>query len=162
LVALINDTTGTMIASAYTDTTMKIGCIFGTGCNAAYMEDVASIPKLAHMNLPGDMPMAINCEWGAFDNEHKILPRTPYDIMIDRDSPRPGQQAFEKMISGLYLGEIFRLVLVDLHDNKDIHIFEGQDIARLRKPYSLDASFLSAIEEYVPLHFDQPQTKSTY
>lgn len=136
-----------MIASAYTDTTMKIGCIFGTGCNAAYMEDVASIPKLAHLNLPGDMPMAINCEWGAFDNEHKILPRTPYDIIIDRDSPRPGQQAFEKMIAGLYLGEIFRLVLVDLHDNKEIHIFENQDIALLRKAYSLDASFLSAIEE---------------
>jgi hexokinase len=147
LTALINDTTGTMIASAYTDTKMAIGCIFGTGCNAAYMENCGSIPKLADMNLPPDTPMAINCEWGAFDNEHKVLPRTPYDVTIDRDSPRPGQQAFEKMIAGLYLGEIFRLVLVDLHDNKDIHIFEGQDIAALRKAYSLDASFLSAIEE---------------
>ncbi|CAG9971399.1 unnamed protein product [Clonostachys byssicola] len=147
LTALINDTTGTLIASAYTDTKMKIGCIFGTGCNAAYMENAGSIPKLAHMNLPPDTPMAINCEWGAFDNEHKVLPRTPYDLIIDRDSPRPGQQAFEKMIAGLYLGEIFRLVLVDLHDNKDIHIFEGQDITALRRPYSLDASFLSAVEE---------------
>lgn len=91
--------------------------------------------------------MAINCEWGAFDNEHKVLPRTAYDIAIDRDSPRPGQQAFEKMIAGLYLGEIFRLVLVDLAETK--HIFEGQDISSLRKPYSLDASFLSFIEEYV-------------
>jgi hexokinase len=147
LVALINDTTGTMIASAYTDSKMAIGCIFGTGCNAAYMENCGSIPKLAHMNLPADTPMAINCEWGAFDNEHKVLPRTTYDQIIDRDSPRPGQQAFEKMIAGLYLGEIFRLVLVDLHDNKDVHIFEGQDIAHLRKAYSLDSSFLSAIEE---------------
>ncbi|PHH70975.1 hypothetical protein CDD82_6810 [Ophiocordyceps australis] len=147
LTALINDTTGTMIASAYTDTDMKIGCIFGTGCNAAYMENCGSIPKLAHMKLPADTPMAINCEWGAFDNEHKVLPRTDYDKVIDRDSPRPGQQAFEKMIAGLYLGEIFRLVLVDLHDNKDVHIFEGHDIAMLRKAYTLDSSFLSAIEE---------------
>ena len=84
LTALINDTTGTLIASAYTDTKMKIGCIFGTGCNAAYMENCGSIPKLAHMNLPPDTPMAINCEWGAFDNEHKVLPRTPYDIIIDK------------------------------------------------------------------------------
>lgn len=145
--AVINDTTGTMIASAYTDPKMKIGCIFGTGCNAAYMENCGSIPKLAHMNLPPDTPMAINCEWGAFDNEHKVLPRTNYDILIDKDSPRPGQQAFEKMIAGLYLGEIFRLILVDLHDNKDVHMFEGQDIKRLRKPYSLDSSFLSAIED---------------
>ncbi|KAM0342766.1 hypothetical protein ACHAPU_009258 [Fusarium lateritium] len=147
LAAIINDTTGTLIASAYTDTAMKIGCIFGTGCNAAYMEDCGSIPKIADLNLPADLPMAINCEWGAFDNEHKVLPRTPYDVIIDKESPRPGQQAFEKMIAGLYLGEIFRLILADLHDNKSIHIFENQDIALLRKPYSLDASFLSAIEE---------------
>jgi len=145
LTALINDTTGTLIVLAYTDTKMKIGCIFGTGCNAAYMENCGSIPKLAHLNLPPETPMAINCEWGAFDNEHKVLPRTPYDEMIDRDSPRPGQQAFEKMIAGLYLGEIFRLVMVDLHDKK--HMFDGQDISALRKAYSLDSSFLSAIEE---------------
>lgn len=147
LAALINDTTGTMIASAYTDTKMKIGCIFGTGCNAAYMENCGSIPKLAHMNLPPDMPMAINCEWGAFDNEHKVLPRTKYDVIIDKDSPRPGQQAFEKMIAGLYLGEIFRLTLVDLHDNHETAIFNGQDISKLRRAYTLDSSFLSAIED---------------
>lgn len=147
LSALINDTTGTLIASAYTDDTMKIGCIFGTGCNAAYMENCGSIPKLADHNLPPDLPMAINCEYGAFDNEHAVLPRTPYDIVVDEDSPRPGQQAFEKMIAGLYLGELFRLVLVDLHDNKSCKVFQGQDISMLRKAYTLDSSFLSLIEE---------------
>ncbi|KAK3174882.1 hypothetical protein OEA41_002128 [Lepraria neglecta] len=147
LSALINDTTGTLIASAYTDDTMKIGCIFGTGCNAAYMENCGSVPKIASYNLPPDMPIAINCEYGAFDNEHYVLPRTPYDIVIDEDSPRPGQQAFEKMIAGLYLGELFRLVLVDLHDNKSCKVFQGQDISKLRKAYTLDSSFLSMIEE---------------
>lgn len=147
LSALINDTTGTLIASHYTDDTMQIGCIFGTGCNAAYMENCGSVPKIAHYNLPPDMPIAINCEYGAFDNEHVVLPRTPFDVIIDNDSPRPGQQAFEKMIAGLYLGELFRLALVDLHDNKNVKIFEGQDIGKLRKAYSLDASFLSFIEE---------------
>ncbi|KAK4691031.1 hexokinase, partial [Lecanoromycetidae sp. Uapishka_2] len=147
LSALINDTTGTLIASAYTDDTMKIGCIFGTGCNAAYMENCGSVPKIAEYNLPPDMPIAINCEYGAFDNEHYVLPRTPYDIIVDEDSPRPGQQAFEKMIAGLYLGELFRLVLVDLHDNKNCRVFQGQDISALRKVYSLDSSFLSLIEE---------------
>ena len=147
LSALINDTTGTLIASHYTDDAMQIGCIFGTGCNAAYMENCGSVPKIAHYNLPPDMPIAINCEYGAFDNEHVVLPRTPYDVIIDNDSPRPGQQAFEKMIAGLYLGELFRLVLVDLHDNKGCAVFEGQDIGKLRKAYTLDASFLSMIEE---------------
>ncbi|KAK5453009.1 hexokinase [Exophiala xenobiotica] len=146
LAALINDTTGTLIASAYTDQSMRIGCIFGTGCNAAYMENCGSIPKLKHLNLPDDTPMAINCEYGAFDNDHKVLPITKYDTIIDEQSPRPGQQAFEKMIAGLYLGEIFRLVVVDLHENKNL-LFEGQDISKLRKPYTLDASFLAFIEE---------------
>lgn len=146
LAALINDTTGTLVASQYTDPLMKIGCIFGTGCNAAYFENAGSIPKLAHLKLPPDTPMAINCEYGAFDNEHLVLPRTPYDVVIDETSPRPGQQAFEKMIAGLYLGEIFRLVLVDLAENKNL-IFENQDLSALKKPYCLDASFLATIEE---------------
>jgi len=90
LTALINDTTGTLIASSYTDSEMKIGCIFGTGCNAAYMEHFSEIPKLAHMKVDPNQEIAINCEWGAFDNEHKILPRTQYDVIIDKDSPAPG------------------------------------------------------------------------
>ncbi|KAH8929307.1 hypothetical protein BT69DRAFT_1311216 [Atractiella rhizophila] len=35
LSAIINDTTGTLIASHYVDPLTKIGVIFGTGCNAA-------------------------------------------------------------------------------------------------------------------------------
>ena len=149
LTALINDTTGTLIASHYTDPRTQVGAIFGTGCNAAYMEHCGDVPKIADWNLPPDMPIAINCEYGAFDNEHLVLPRTKYDVTIDTDSPRPGQQAFEKMISGLYLGEIFRLVLVDLHDNKtgDSQMFSQQDMTPLREPFSLDASFLSMVEE---------------
>lgn len=126
---------------------MRIGCIFGTGCNAAYMEECGEIPKIAHMNLPPDMPMAINCEYGAFDNQLKVLPRTKYDTIVDKESPRPGQQCFEKMIAGLYLGELFRLVCLELHDNPNIKLFEGQNIDKLKKAYTLDASFLSTIEE---------------
>ncbi|KAL9052740.1 MAG: hypothetical protein Q9162_005201 [Coniocarpon cinnabarinum] len=146
LTALINDTTGTLIASNYTDDQMRIGCIFGTGCNAAYMEECGEIPKIAHMNLPPDAPMAINCEYGAFDNQLKVLPRTKYDTIVDKESPRPGQQCFEKMIAGLYLGELFRLVTLELAEGP-CKMFMGQDISKLRKPYILDASFLAQIEE---------------
>lgn len=145
--ALINDTTGTLIASSYTDPEMKIGCIFGTGVNAAYMEHAGSVPKIAHVGLPPDMPVAINCEYGAFDNEHIVLPLTKYDHIIDRDSPRPGQQAFEKMTAGLYLGEIFRLALLDLLECQPGLIFKGQDTSKLEKPYLLDASVLACIED---------------
>lgn len=147
IAALINDTTGTLIASNYTDPEMRIGCIFGTGVNAAYMEHAGDVPKVAHVGLPPDMPIAINCEYGAFDNEHIVLPLTKYDHIIDRDSPRPGQQAFEKMTAGLYLGEIFRLALLDVLQTSPGLIFKGQDTSKLEKPYLLDASFLATIED---------------
>lgn len=35
ITALVNDTTGTLIASAYVDRGTRAGIIFGTGCNAA-------------------------------------------------------------------------------------------------------------------------------
>jgi len=81
---------------------------------------------------------------GAFDNEHLVLPRTNYDVDIDNNSPRPGQQAFEKMIAGYYLGEVFRLVLLDLHSQGQL--FEGKDLSELREPYALDTSVLAEIE----------------
>ena len=88
VVALVNDTVGALIASAYNDPETIIGAIFGTGCNAAYMDDVESIPKL-QTDLSGDQTISINCEYGAFDNDLRVLPRTPYDETIDVESPRP-------------------------------------------------------------------------
>ena len=74
MTSIINDTTGTLIASNYVKQDTKIACIFGTGCNAAYMEHIKNVPKIAHYNLPPDEDMAINCEYGAFDSfEHKHM-----------------------------------------------------------------------------------------
>lgn len=146
LTALINDTTGTLIASHYVDPTTKIGVIFGTGCNAAYMERVKNIPKIKHLDLPPETEMAINCEWGAFDSEHhEHLPRTKYDIAIDEESNKPGQQAFEKMIAGLYLGEIFRHVVCEMVEEGVL--FLGQNTYKIEKPYAFDTAFLSLIEK---------------
>ncbi|ODQ66054.1 putative hexokinase HXK1 [Nadsonia fulvescens var. elongata DSM 6958] len=146
--AIINDTTGTMIASNYTDPETRMGLIFGTGCNAAYMETVKNIPKLKGLlpdDIDGDTLMAINCEWGGFDNENIILPKTKWDRIIDEESPRPGEQSFEKMVAGLYLGEVLRLVLLDLYTEG--FIFQNENIEPLREAYKLDSSFLSMIEE---------------
>lgn len=148
VVALINDTTGTLVASLYTDPETKMGIIIGTGVNGAYYDVVSHIEKLDGL-LPADIPedsvMAINCEYGSFDNEHMVLPRTKYDVMIDEQSPRPGQQAFEKMTSGYYLGEIMRLVLLDLHESG--FIFKNQDLSKLQQPYIMDTSFPAKIED---------------
>ena len=137
-----------MIASAYNDPETIVGAIFGTGCNGAYMEDVGSIPKLTKNSSVQDIdpstPMAINCEYGAFDNAHRVLPRTKYDVQVDDESPRPGEQSFEKMCAGLYLGETFRLVMVEMAEKG--MLFHGQDGGKLRTPYVLDTGFLSSVE----------------
>ncbi|EMR09431.1 hypothetical protein PNEG_02374 [Pneumocystis murina B123] len=154
VVALVNDTAGTLIASNYVDSTTELGVIFGTGSNAAYMEQVKYIPKIKHLNLPPDLPIAINCEWGSFDNEHLVLPRTKYDIQLDLESRSPGQQTFEKMVSGFYLGEILRQILLDLYKKK--LFFKEQYLEMLKCPYSLQTSYLSIIE--LDTHEDLTET----
>lgn len=145
VVALTCDTTGTLIASHYVNPATKIACIFGTGCNAAYMERVGDIPKMAGLNIDPEAQIAINCEWGAFDSfEHEHLPRSKYDIAIDEQSNKPGEQAFEKLISGRYLGEILRLIICELIDEGVV--FLGQNTYKIEIPYSFDTAFLSLME----------------
>ncbi|KAJ6453548.1 hexokinase [Mycena sanguinolenta] len=145
LTALINDTTGTLIASHYVNPKTKIAVIFGTGCNAAYMERVGDIPKIRNLGIDEEAGMAINCEWGAFDSfEHEHLPRTKYDAIVDDTSNKPGEQAFEKLISGRYLGEILRLVICELIDEGVL--FLGQNTYKLEAPYVFDTAFLSLME----------------
>jgi hexokinase len=51
------------------------------------------------------------------------------------------------MIAGLYLGEIFRLVICELIDAGDL--FLGQNTYKLEKAYAFDTAFLSLMERYV-------------
>ena len=54
--------------------------------------------------------MIINTEWGAYGDDG-ALDRwlTEYDDIIDQNSVNIGRQRYEKMIAGMYLGEIVRL-----------------------------------------------------
>lgn len=53
--------------------------------------------------------------------------------------------SFEKMISGMYLGEIVRLLLVKLTEDK--FLFSGQASETLLMPGSFETKFISEIEE---------------
>lgn len=142
--ALVNDTTGTLIASAYHDPEVKIGSIISTGCNAAYMEEYGVIPKIEESSLPNDALIAINTEYGAFDNKRHVLPRTTYDETLDKSSPHPGCQIYEKMVAGLYLGELLRLIFLELHFQGAL--FANLDISNLKQPNVIDTSFLTIAE----------------
>lgn len=104
----------------------------------------APYPKISGSELAPELPLAINCEYGAFDNSHRVLPRTRYDIEIDKESAKTGEQAFEKMSAGLYLGELFRLVILDLYERGIL--FQGRDLPKLNETYCMDTGFLSCLE----------------
>lgn len=91
--------------------------IIGTGTNACYFERADAIIKA--QGLPTSSGgMVVNMEWGNFWSSH--LPRTSYDIELDAQSPNPNDQGFEKMISGMYLGEIVRRVILRMSLESDI------------------------------------------
>ncbi len=57
----------------------------------------------------------INTEWGAFGDQGELdFIRTKWDEAVDEGSLNPGKQTFEKMISGMYMGELTRQVLIDM------------------------------------------------
>jgi hexokinase len=101
--------------------------------------------------------MIINTEWGSFDNALKTLPVTPYDISLDKDTPNPGIQMFEKLISGMYLGEIFRRAVLSLIQDEVVPLFSDEHSATndmhtttcinsdspFYKNWGVDSSFLS-------------------
>jgi hexokinase len=106
--ALANDTVGTLVAKSYQDTACDVGVILGTGSNACYPEQMSNISKWRGVSQKGKM--IINMEWGNFNK----LRRNCYDKDLDEAAPNTGDQFLEKMVSGMYLGEITRRVVYDL------------------------------------------------
>ncbi|GKT79702.1 glucokinase [Colletotrichum tofieldiae] len=151
--ALANDTVGTLAARAYTSpgqSSNVVGAIFGTGTNGAYMERISRITKLHSRKVfrdsEPDAMMALNTEWGGFDNKLEVLPTTKYDRELDRDSVNPDDQHFEKRISGMYLGEILRRILVDLMQSQPgLLQLQIPKSSSLHIPDSIDSSLLSSV-----------------
>uniref|UniRef100_A0A674HE63 hexokinase n=1 Tax=Taeniopygia guttata TaxID=59729 RepID=A0A674HE63_TAEGU len=141
IVAVVNDTVGTMMTCGYEDPNCEIGLIAGTGTNVCYMEDMKNI-EIVEGN---EGKMCINTEWGAFgDNGCIDYIRTKYDREVDEGSLNPGKQRYEKMTSGMYLGEIVRQILIDL--TKQGLLFRGHISESLRKKGIFETKFLSQIE----------------
>uniref|UniRef100_UPI003AAEF627 hexokinase-2 n=1 Tax=Centroberyx gerrardi TaxID=166262 RepID=UPI003AAEF627 len=89
IVAVINDTVGTMMTCGYDDHHCEIGLIVGTGTNACYMEEMRNLEL-----VEGDEGrMCVNMEWGAFGDDGTLGDlRTDFDREIDAGSLNPGKQ----------------------------------------------------------------------
>lgn len=121
VVAVINDTTGTLVACANTNRDCRIGLIVGTGFNACFMERLDRCEKWP-ANYTNPKQVIINCEWGAMgDNKNRRELdkfRNEFDIEIDAKSINVNNQTFEKMVAGMYIGELLRLAMVKLYKAK--------------------------------------------
>nr|XP_046267760.1 hexokinase-2-like [Scatophagus argus]XP_046267761.1 hexokinase-2-like [Scatophagus argus] len=141
-VAMVNDTVGTMMSCGYRDQSCEIGMIIGTGTNACYMEEMKNVKRVEGE----DGRMCINTEWGGFGDDGSLKDiLTEFDVMVDKMSINPGVHTFEKMISGMYLGEIVRLLLVRLTEDK--LLFKGQASEALLTPGKFETKFISEIEQ---------------
>ena len=116
---LLNDTVGTLILGYFRDRRTLAGGILGTGTNlAAWLGSTA-----------------INFECGNFDFgplQDRIL--TPVDRDLDSRSRNPGQQRFEKMVAGRYLGGLLRRLLAGTHPSgrfAERDSVDAEDLSRL-------------------------------
>lgn len=142
--ALVNDTVGTLAGGRYNNPDVIAAVILGTGTNAAYVERAHAIPKW-HGLLPKSGEMVINMEWGNFRSSH--LPVTEYDQNLDVESLNPGEQIYEKMISGMYLGEILRRVLCRMAEEAS---FFGDYV-----PPKLKIPFILRTPDMAAMHHDE-------
>jgi hexokinase len=137
--ALVNDTVGTLVTHYYKDSQSYVAIILGTGTNAAYIEKASLIPKWKS----DEGIVVINTEWGAYGST-ATLPISSYDKMVDRFSENPKKQIYEKMISGMYLGEITRYIILDLVSSGDL--FKGNKSDLLDEQHSFLTAHMSRIE----------------
>ena len=160
--ALTNDSVGTLMARSYTSSNQDrgsstlLGVILGTGTNAAYYEKQENIKRLGdvmvHEQTPGSAEpaplMAVNTEWGAMgdDNLNALgSSASRFDWWLDSASSSPDSQLLEKRVSGLYLGELVRLAVVHLLDEKLLEFKPAGTKSPLLIPYAVDTGFLSDI-----------------
>jgi hexokinase len=139
-IAVVNDTITSLFAGlANPGYDAYVGLIVGTGTNMATFFPSSYIPKIEGMEgWSGETP--VNLESGNFDPPHL----TAYDVEVDVNSDNKGFQRFEKAISGMYLGRIFRAVYPN--DGLDVNL----DAAGLSKMMNNPDQFKA---EYVETAF---------
>jgi len=106
-ITVLNDTVAAMMGGCHRfdgTSTQVIGLIAGTGTNMAAFYSSDHAPKLSQRGIEGYV--AVNLESGNFSPPHL----TRWDDELDAASPNPGQQRFEKAISGHYLPQLFERI----------------------------------------------------
>ncbi|XP_027077717.1 probable hexokinase-like 2 protein [Coffea arabica] len=130
--AMVDEVIGCLAGARYYSRESVAALSLGMAVNAAYMESVQEVQKLqGQLSNSGEMAISVN--WGNFSSIH--LPMTEFDASLDSESTNPGSGIFEKLISGMYLGEIVRKVLLKMA--QEAALFGDNLPIKLTIPYLL-------------------------
>ncbi|GMP27611.1 hypothetical protein CsSME_00003516 [Camellia sinensis var. sinensis] len=140
--ALVDETVGDLAGGRYYNKETIAAITLGMGTNAAYVETAQSVPKWKGP-FPKSGYVVINMQWGSFSSSH--LPLTEFDASLDAESSNPGNQIFEKLISGMYLGEIVRRVILKMA--QETALFGDTVPPKLAIPYSLRSPDVAAMHQ---------------
>jgi|TARA_R110002003_G_scaffold96_30_gene7671 hexokinase len=123
--AITNDTVATFASLAYAvkaapNSRVAMGLIVGTGTNATVPMKLQNLHPAKRKSLPNPEAVetvVINTEWTIRGTDKPLIDldiKTSWDLTLDANSDAPGFQPFEYMTAGRYLGEIVRLVFVEI------------------------------------------------
>ena len=145
--AIVNDGAATLLSQAYRDPSTRMSLILGTGMNSAVYLPTSALSQEKFGDRPDSWYDAakhvlVNTELSMFGKD--VLPTTKWDLDLNEKHPLPDFQPLEYHITGRYLGEIVRLILVDAISTAGL--FDGIVPEHLNEAYSFDTKILAVFE----------------
>ncbi|KAG5412543.1 hypothetical protein IGI04_000110 [Brassica rapa subsp. trilocularis] len=141
--ALVDDTIGILAGGRYYHKDTVAAVTLGMGTNAAYIEQAQEVLRWKSTIPNEPQEIVISTEWGDFRSCH--LPLTEFDAGLDAESLNPGSHVFEKMVSGGYLGDIVRRVLLRM--SEESALFGDILPPKLKTPYILGSPDMAAMHQ---------------
>ncbi|KAL7101579.1 hypothetical protein ACP275_08G063100 [Erythranthe tilingii] len=152
---VVNDTIGDLAGGRYYSKESVAAVTLGIGgTDIAYIESPQQISSPIKDSSKSDETV-INMQWGNFSSSH--LPLTEYDTSLDAESIDPGTRIFEKLISGMYLGEIVRRVLLKMAH--EAALFGDSVPPKLTIPYLLRSPDMAAMHQDTSEDYEVVQEK---
>jgi len=144
--AVVNDSSATLLSRAYLDDATRLALILGTGMNAAIHLPVTALGPGKFGSRRESLSASathvlVNTELSMFGKG--VMTTTRWDDFLNATALLPDYQPFEQLVSGRYLGEIVRLVLVEAVQTAGL--FGGHVPDGFLVPYSLDTPTIAII-----------------
>ncbi|KAF2097904.1 actin-like ATPase domain-containing protein [Rhizodiscina lignyota] len=145
--AIVNDGTATLLSRAYRDPATRLALILGTGTNAAIHLPVTALSQEKFGQRPQSWHdeathVLVNTEMSMFGKGiHKV---SKWDDDLNEHHQKKDYQPFEHLISGRYLGEIVRLIVVEAV--ADAGLFEGRLPDGMDIPYNFYTDLMAQLE----------------